>query len=111
MKNMSKKLDFVNGTSDTLKDFVMNYPLIALCLRLDITASNSTLMSDTYKQSLMSSFMLNEAYMQDCFLDEMQDEKHEPMYDRSLDFYAACLGKSSKPICIIETLIHTNYNM
>lgn len=95
-KSLSKQLDAVNGASDAVKDFVTNYPLVASCLSLEVTASNSTSMANAYTQSSMSRFILNEAYTQDCFLNETQDEKHEAMYDRSLDLYAASVAHASE---------------
>jgi symplekin len=96
-KSLSKQIDAVNGASNAVKDFVTSYPLVSSCLTLDVTAStNPTSTANAITPSSMSSFVLNEAYMHDCFLDERQEEKHNAVYDRSLDVYAASVTHASQ---------------
>jgi len=95
-KSLSKQIDAVNGANDAFKDFKTIYWLVSSCLTLDDTASNPTSTANTITPSSTSSFVLNEAYIQDCFFDETQDEKHEAVYDRSLDVKAPSVAHASE---------------
>jgi symplekin len=93
--SLSKQLDAANGSSEAIESFMTRYPLVSSCLATDVTA-NAITSATTNMTSPMSTFVLNEAYLQDCRIGEgVQDDK-EAMYEKSLDVYAASVAHASE---------------